>query len=684
MKFPRVNAHFARAFFCLVAVLALASASVVTATVVGDKDWMPLDPAHIALKEPTVEKDADAEALFWQVKVADELDGGTPRTVLTHYVRIKIFTERGRESQGRVDIHFGKVGRTNIQIKDIAGRTIKSDGTMVELKKEDIFERTIVKASGVKVKAKSFVMPSVEPGAIIEYRWREVRGDAIAHYLQLDFQRDIPVQIVKYHIKPFTGQYFDYGMRAQFFNGQLTPFQKEKDGFYSTTLKNVPAFREEPRMPPEGVVRPWMLVYYTLETNLTPDKFFKEYGKRLHEATKPLLKVNDDIRNASTEIIGGAQTPAQKLEKLFDYCRFKIKRSHDDASGMTADELKKLKDNKSPADTLKRGIGSDRDIDTLFGALALAAGFEVRVANLADRSEAFFDKGFPDDYFLNMYAIAVRLDNNWRFFSPSSTYVPFGMLPWNIEGGEALVTDPKDPTFSIVPVSAPEKSVEKRSAKLKLSDDGTLEGDVRIEYHGHSGADIKELNDDESPAEREERLKNMFKARMSTAEISDIKIENTTDPVKPFTYAFHVRVPGYGQRTGKRLFFQPAFFQHGIEPLFKTSGRKHDIYFHYPWAEDDSVEIELPDGFTLDNAEAPAPFNGGATSDYNARIQVTKDGRKLIYLRKFHFGAGNEAGLLFNTAIYPNLKTFFDMLHKQDNHTLSIKEGAAGVKTAAQ
>ena len=26
----------------------------------GDKDWKPIDPAEIALKEPTVEKDADA------------------------------------------------------------------------------------------------------------------------------------------------------------------------------------------------------------------------------------------------------------------------------------------------------------------------------------------------------------------------------------------------------------------------------------------------------------------------------------------------------------------------------------------------------------------------------------------------------------------------------------------------
>jgi hypothetical protein len=97
-------------------------------------DWKPVDPAELALKSPAVEKDADAEALFWEVRVADEVEGGSVRTVLTHYIRIKIFTERGRESQSKIDIPF----LSNWSIRDIAARTIKLDGSMVEIKKDDI------------------------------------------------------------------------------------------------------------------------------------------------------------------------------------------------------------------------------------------------------------------------------------------------------------------------------------------------------------------------------------------------------------------------------------------------------------------------------------------------------------------------------------------------------------------
>ena len=33
--------------------------------------WRPVDPADIALKAPIVEPDADAEAIFWDIRVDD-------------------------------------------------------------------------------------------------------------------------------------------------------------------------------------------------------------------------------------------------------------------------------------------------------------------------------------------------------------------------------------------------------------------------------------------------------------------------------------------------------------------------------------------------------------------------------------------------------------------------------------
>lgn len=660
MKFP--PSFFSRkALLCLFMIATLPSLALAD-------DWRPVNPAELAMKTPVVDKDADAEAIFWEVRVADEVEGGDPRTVLKHYVRIKIFTERGRESQSKIDIPF----LSNWSLRDIAARTIKPDGTIVEIKKEDILERTIVKDGRLKIKAKSFAMPGVEPGAIIEYRWKEVRNDRLANYLRLPFQREVPVQLVKYYIKPLSLPGFPYGMRAMTFHAQASPFVKEKDGFHSTVMTNVPAFREEPRMPPEDSVRPWMLVYYSEDRKLTADKFWKEFGKENYETNKSRMKVSAEVKQAAATVIGDAATPEQKLERLFEFCRSKIKNINDDASGMTSEERAKLKENKSPADTLKRGMGTGTDIDMLFAALALAAGFDARVVNLADRSDTFFDASFPDDYFLQAYDIAVRVGDEWRFYDPASTYVPHGMLRWQEESQQALLSDPKEPVWVTTPLSPPEKSKQKRHAKLTLSEDGTMEGDVMVEYYGHSAVDRKEWDDDDSPAQREETLRESVKSRMSTAEISNIRVENVTDPVKPFVYQYHIRVPGYAQKTGKRLFFQPAFFQYGLHPLFAASERKHLIYFDYPWSEEDEVTINLPAGFTLDSADSPMPFASLPISEYKPSAAVTEDGRTVVYKRLFYFGGGGN--ILFPASAYAQLKTYFDTLHKQDSHTLTIKQ----------
>lgn len=656
---------FSRAIV-LVSLALISSIFIAAPAFAGDNDWKPITPAELELKTPIVEKDADAEALFWEVRVDD---GQPDELSLKNYIRVKIFNERGRESQSKVDLPF----YGNTRIKDIAARVIKADGSIVELKKEDVFERTIVKLSGVKLKAKSFALSGVEPGSIIEYRWREVYPGGSANRLKLDFQQEIPVQTVTYYLRPYMG------MKYLPFHMGEAKFVKDKDGFSKLTMTNVPAFHEEPRMPPEKEVRSWVFLYYNEEDKTDADKYWKETGKRIFDGFKDSMKANDDVKAAVAGIIGNATTPEEKLQRLYDFCRTKIRNTSDDASGLTDEERAKLKENKSPADTLKRSSGTGQDIDLLFGALAKAAGFDARLALSGNRDDMFFNKNFANTYFLGAAFIAVRVGEEWKFFSPSEMYTPFGMLGWPEEGQVALLTDSKEPSWVMTPMTGPEKSRVKHTAKLKLSDDGTLEGDVRVEYTGHLAYEKKEWNDDDSPTEREKTLRDEVKGRMSTAELSEIKIENVTDPEKPFVYVYHVRVPGYAQRTGKRLFLQPAFFQHGAGPLFPTSNRAHPVYFHFPWSEEDEVAIELPAGFTLDSPDAPAPFGADKLSKYEVQILTTKDQRTLVYKRSFFFGGGATGieRLYYDASSYGQLKSYFEALHKQDNHTITLKQAAA-------
>ncbi|MCV5943320.1 DUF3857 domain-containing protein, partial [Escherichia coli] len=74
----------------------------------------------------------------WEVRVDD---ANTDSLILKHYIRIKIFTERGREKYSKVDIPYTK----GVKIGKVIARVIKPDGSIVEITKNDIFDREIVR-----------------------------------------------------------------------------------------------------------------------------------------------------------------------------------------------------------------------------------------------------------------------------------------------------------------------------------------------------------------------------------------------------------------------------------------------------------------------------------------------------------------------------------------------------------
>ena len=629
-----------------------------------DKDWRPISPTELAAK-PQVEPDADAEAIFWEVRVDDS---SADELALRHYGRVKIFTERGRDQFKSHDIVFTK----GTKVKDVEARVTKPDGSMVFLKKEDVLEREIVKASGVKVKAKSFALPGLEIGSIVEYRYKEVYDSAEAN-MRLTFQREVPIQTISYYVKPFSGA---RGMYYEPFNMGATKFVADKNGFHRATMTNVPAFREEPNMAPEDEIRSWIYIYYSATEPKKPDQYWRDISKFSNEYSKERMKVNDEVKRITAEAIAGATTDEEKLRKIYEYTKSHFKNlSYSDKR--TDEEWKNAVKSKTPSDTLKLKYGTATDIDNLFGAMARAAGYDARQSLSGSRNEMTFDRSVANaTLMLNSSSVAVKVGEQWQFFSPGSFYAPFGMLSWAEEGQIALIADSKEPIWQPMLFSPAEKSRETRTGKFMLREDGTLEGEGKIEYTGHWAAYIKNLNRGDSDVEKENTLKNLLKsAIMGTTEVESFTIENMDDPEKPVVYRFKIKVPGFASRTGKRLFFQPNVFERSSKPKFTSSNRKYDIFFNYPYSEKDDVTIELPPGFTLENPDTPPPISDKQGIAMH-KVKISLRGNKeLVYSRDFSFG--NNGFVRFESTSYPALKGLFDAFNKADIHQLTLREAPA-------
>ncbi|MFN3330460.1 MAG: hypothetical protein ACK419_06005, partial [Pyrinomonadaceae bacterium] len=201
--------------------------------------------------------------------------------------------------------------------------------------------------------------------------------------------------------------------------------------------------------------------------------------------------------------------------------------------------------------------------------------------------------------------------------------------------------------------------------------DGNLEGTVQMEFYGQEAIIRRFDLHGETQSKQEEEISNEIKEQIKNAEVSEIRIENLDESSKPLVYKFKVKVPSYAQKLGRRIVFQPGFFEYGKTPLFSTSQRTHSVYFRYPHSKQDEITIKLPEGFELESASSPGEVaDKDRVGLLDIKIAITGDKKTLIYKRNYHFGGGGN--ILFPAEVYPYLKMIFDAFHKADSHQLVL------------
>ena len=112
-------------------------------------------------------------------------------------------------------------------------------------------------------------------------------------------------------------------------------------------------------------------------------------------------------------------------------------------------------------------------------------------------------------------------------------------------------------------------------------------------------------------------------------------VENATDPVKPFVYKYHVRVPDTRNAPASDSSSSRDIFHKGIDALFSAGTRRYPIYFHFPWSRKTRSRSRCPKVTRSTTPIVPAPINVGEICKHEINMGVTKDQTQLIYKRNF-------------------------------------------------
>jgi hypothetical protein len=627
-----------------------------------------LAPDELKMTSEPQAPGAPAVILF---READVDDNGTTSHE-DHYLRIKVLTEEGRK-YANVEIPFIKATE---DIVNIRARTVQPDGQTTEFH-DQIFEKTIVKLQGLKYLAKTITLPNVQVGSIIEYSYTmDLKEHRVfnSHWI---LSSDLFTQKARFSLKPYTSRYRNDPVNLRWSWQGLPPDSRPKEGpdhIIRMDAENIPAFQAEDFMPPVDQVKSRVDFTYESEYRESdPDEYWQHVAKSSNAVVESFIDKRKAVDAALATIISPSDPPETKLRKIYGRVQQIRNTSYERRKTAQEEKRDKVKIDENVEDVLKGGYGSHRQLTWLFLALVRAAGFEAYPVLVSSRNDYFFFPKTMERWKLNSAVVLVKLDGKDLFLDPGAEFNSYGMLTWSETGVDGLRLDKDGGSWVVTTQPDSSASLVQRSAKLKLNDNGDLEGKVTITYTGleamYHRLDVRNADD----VTRAKFLEDRIRSQIPIA--SEVHLTSQPDwsgSETPLTANFDVKIPSWTSNAGKRTVMPIGFFTAGEKHVFEHTSRTYPIYHHYAYEKQDDVTIELPEGLQA-NSVPPPQSRDGHVMQYSSTVENNKT--TLHIVRRF-----SVKFVLLDAKYYPSLRDFYQFVRSADDQQILLEPAAVAAK----
>ncbi len=588
-----------------------------------------------------------------------------------NYYRIKILTEEGRK-YADVEIRFFK---HNESVVAVHARSIRPDGSIVNFDGK-AFDKEIVKAKGVKYLAKTFTLPDVQVGSIIEYFYTVDLAEDYVFESHWILSEELFTKRARFSLKPYSSYYSQFRLR---WNWQRLPpgtVEPKEGGDHIVRMdaSNIPAFQTEDFMPPENELKSRVdFIYQDDFTELQPDKYWKHTGKKWNDSLESFVGKRKAMEAAVAQIVAPGDPPEVKLRKIYDRVQQFRNTSYEVQKTEQEEKRTKEKPAANVEEIWKRGYGDNVNLTWLFLGLARAAGFEAYGCWVSNRRQYFFAANAMQSEKLDANVVLVKVNAKDVYFDPGVAFTPFGMLTWSETGTQGLRLDRDGGTWIRTTLPQSSESQVQRTAKLKLTDTGDLEGKLTITFTGLEAMyqRMEERNTDD--VERKKFLENLAQRQIPAAAQADLTNKpDWNQSETPLVAEFDLKIPGWASRAGKRVLFPVGVFTASEKRVFEHANRTHPIYFEYPFEKLDDITIELPAGWQVGSVPTPQ----------------LKDGHIIVYELKAEDNHGtlrltrrlNVDILLLEQKYYEPLRNFFQAVRTGDEEQFVLQPGSTAAK----
>ena len=597
--------------------------------------------------------------------------------------RIKIYNKEGYDYATEKLRFYNENSSSRENISRLNGYTYTLKNGSVEkikLKKESIFENEINKYWATK----SFTMPGVEEGCIIEYEY--TIKTPFMNINDLIIQYDIPVN--KIEVKVTIPEYFNYN-KVSNLRAKIQPVIEEDtkrrketinsvsrgeslvgnssfnsssldfiENIYKINMDNIPSLKEEPLVDnmenyrsklaleyayfksPDGVIKPYSTTWDKITEKINKSESF---GDQL--AIKNYFK--DDLSN----ILKEAKSDSEKIIAIFEHVKSKVK-WNSFIGYNTHDGVKKA---------YKDGVGNVAEINLILISMLKEAGINAHPVLLSTR-----DNGvplFPTRDGFNYVICAIEDSNNLIYLDATQQHANPNILPARaINWLGRIVRD--DDTSDWVQLSPKAMSKEIISLSYNLNEDLTETGKLRKRLTNYLAYNFRNKN---AKRNKDEFIQNI-ESDNSGLTIKELNLTDAENYYKPVTYDYEFDFDGAAEEIADKIYVSPLALLSSEENPFIQDTRNYPIDFITPISSKYIVNISIPEGYEVE-------FLPEATS-----VKFNVEGASFNYFIK---QAGKNIQIIVDTEIkqtlilskeYQDFKKFYQLLKDKEAEKIVLKK----------
>jgi len=479
--------------------------------------------------------------------------------------------------------------------------------------------------------------PGRDPGAIVAFEFEERERPYLAE-ANWSFQGSIPILNQSFTLELPAGYTFTTSWAH---HPKVDAIDLEHQR-YRWEMNNEPAIDLErvPMSPSTGSLAGRMTVHYAGPGLSFPeDGTWRGIGEWYTALSHDRLAASPEIAARAAELTAGKTDFYDKTEAIADFMQKQI-RYFVVEMGVGGWQP------HYAADIFRGKYGDCKDKATLLSAMLSTVGIHSDLL-MVDSRRGVIDPNAPSIRGNHMIAAieipkgynsprlhsVVTAANGKRYliFDPTWELTPFGQIEDNLQGSYALLVDGADSQVIQIPVLSPDLNTIQRSATLTLAADGSLKGSVTVKHFGDLAEDGRWIFSHESDAKQQEYVDRSFSHDLMAASLTGLKVQNVAALDKDLTTSFDLSADHFATSVGPLIMVRPRVFGSYTLPI-DHKNRKVAIDLRQTMQGTDSFDIQLPEGYTVDELPDPVKDDVGLASYQSSTVL---NGHTLHYTRTF-------------------------------------------------